>query len=357
MITRRERSRGAAVLVFLTIVTLALTTLLVSVLSPNAVLTGRTLENAARLDEAQVALTGYALSQQPPGVLPCPDSDGDGLANPLGAGCVSPLGLLPFRTLNLARMTDRTGASFWYGVEPGYMGTAPGVKNSSVTSTVTLDGSVKAAVVLAPGEPIGSQSRIALNVNDFLEGQNASAPLNVFSALVDDTHNDQVVGTDLGAFWSDVETVVLATTADLLAQYRATCGEFPWAGSFGGPYVSTPGLQAGSVPLDGALPFNWGSPCPGGSAPVPPAWLVVHWRNQLYYRMCLAVEGDCVSISGVPAPGVLLAPGVALAGQVRNTANPTDYFEGDNVSLPDTVFARLPRGQHNATYNDTTRPL
>ncbi len=357
MILRRKQSQGAAILIFLTIVMLGLTTLIVSALSPNATRTQRVLDNAATLDESRIGLLGYAIRQQPPGVLPCPDTDGDGLANPSGAGCVSLLGLIPFRTLNLERLTDRTGAALWYGVEPGYVAGAAGVKNSSIATTVVLDGSPRAAVVLAPGEALDVQARVAMNAVDFLEGQNASVPINVFATQIDDTHNDQTTGVSVGALWSAAETVVLSTTATLLTQYRATCGEYPWAGPFGGPFTSSVGVQAGSVPFDGALPYNWGAVCPGGTAPVPPAWIVNHWRNQIYYRMCLTVEGTCVSVSGLPASGVLVAPGIALAGQIRNTANPADYFEGNNVLPPDTIFTRVPPGQHTATYNDVTRAL
>lgn len=354
------RQQGAVILIFITIVLLGVTTLLVTQLSVNKQKNQRQTSTLTDLATAKQNLVGYALRQPIPGTLPCPDTNGDGLANPQGANCQALLGLLPYRTLNLPVLTDGTGARLWYAVAANYTSNAATLKNSSITSNLTLDGQTMAAVVLAPEAQLNNQNRRPLNRTDHLEGVNADADFTTFTAIQSDTQNDQVVGISPAVFWSVIERHVLTNARALLNQYRAQCGEYPWAADFGGPFNSVNNQQRGALPLVTALPNDWGTVCAGGIAPIPPVWLRNHWSSQVLYRMCQTVQGNCVNIIGSaasPAPGVLVAPGITLAGQVRPDNDVNDYFEDENASLPDNQYREAGTIDHDATYNDTTRAL
>jgi hypothetical protein len=344
-------------LALLAVFMLALATVLVTRFSVNQNKVSRVVNNAAVLGEAGDALMGYALRQIPPGTLPCPDIDGDGLQDVTAAGCQSQRGLLPARTVNAGRWRDSSGASLWYAVEPAYTVNAAGQRNPSRAPGLQLDGQAAAAVVIAPGAPVQGQGRSPLAVADFLEAANADGNLAQYQSLSAASGNDQLLALEAGEFWTHVARLVLKEAGQRLADYRANCGEYPWAAPFGGPFISAPGQQAGSLPVAAALPFDWGSVCPGGLAPTLPGWLSTHWADQLYFRMCLAGEGSCLLIEGLPAASVLLSPGTVLAGQVRPSGASNQYFEGENVALPDDRFSDLDLIDHSAAYNDLTHAL
>ncbi len=354
-----RKSRGVAIIIMMTILVLALTTYIVS-MSPNLLKTKRVRNNAAVLDLTLQALTGYALVQTAPGSLPCPDTTGDGLANPVGVSCSSQLGLLPTRTLGLDALTDATGAVLWYAVSLEYLGNAATTKNSSLASTLTLDGDPVAAVIIAPGEAINSQARNLISASDFLEGVNADANLSDYVTVIDDTQNDQLLSLETATLWSLVELRATEEASALLENYRSSCGEYPWAAAFGGPYTSVASQQSGSVPFTSALPWDWNTVCPFGTAPVPSAWLSIHWASELQYRMCTFAEGNCVTVlnsSASPAAGAVIAPGPSLTGQIRPGLTLGDYFEDENSNGSSVDFKYLRTIEHTATFNDTTTPL
>ncbi len=355
-----QSDKGMILLALLTVLVIALTLTLVSQLSVDKLRAVRTQDNAYILGVASEGLLGYALNQIPPGTLPCPDTTGDGLENPSAGGCQSQRGLLPHRTLNLTASIDRTGAAIWYAVELTYVNNSSGDRNASRVTSLTLDGRLVAAVLIAPGKAIDSQNRVALTASDFLEGENSNASLNTYASPSDTSGNDQLLGIGTTSYWSLMARRVLGVARQLLADYRAVCNEYPWAASFGGPYISTANLQSGSLPLTSALPVDWGAACPGGNAPSPDAWLINHWQDELYYRMCTAADGSCLTTVGnanLPASAILLSPGVVLPGQSRPSVNAANYFELENVLAPDTQFRDLDSLDHSTTYNDVTSLL
>lgn len=355
-----RNSRGAAVLIFLAIVLLAATTLLVNETSVNQTVSKRLKTNATILGEVKEALLGYALTQAIPGTLPCPDNTGDGLQNSAVGGCQTQLGLLPTRTLNLPALTDHTGARLWYAVSLNLTANSAAQKNSSSTANLSLDGRASVALVIAPGTAVDGQSRRLLVVADYLEGINADGNLTDYESTITSTNNDQILSLEPGHYWSLIERRALAETTGLLAAYRTACGEYPWAANFGGPYTSVASQKAGAPPFNGALPFTWGAACGTGTAPVPATWLVNHWRDQLYYAMCLTSEGNCLNlIGGVPSTvaSVILAPGIPLTGQVRPDTNLNDYFEDENNSPPSTQYRARSVINHSSSYNDISASL
>ncbi len=358
-----RRSEGFALLALLTIFVLALSTVLIARVSVNNRDTARQVDNASSLADAVDALMGFAVRQIPPGGLPCPDVTGDGLADPLGSGCQSQRGLFPSRTLGSDVLQDRSGAPLWYAVELAYVTNSVARRNPSRVPALQLDGSPVAAVLIAPGEAFDGQGRTPLNVADFLEGANADADLSAYATLPPTIGNDQLLAVDVGSYWTHASNIAIAEAGRLLEDYRLACGEYPWAAPFGGPFDSTAGLQAGSLPFASALPFDWEDACAGGTAPLPAPWLTTHWADQLYYRFCRMAEGNCLTLltaDGSPAPAaraVLLSPGTPLATQVRPSGLQTNYFEGENVAAPDDRFNDFRLMDHNASYNDVTLSL
>ncbi len=353
-----REQRGATILIFIAIVLLGVTTLLVTELSVNQRLQQRTDVTLETLNLAKQALIGYGMEHNTPGTLPCPDTTGDGQENPQGANCQSQLGLVPHRTLNLPELLDGTGARIWYAVDLNYTNNAAATKNSSINTNLTLDGVDAAAILIGPGPATGDQARRLLNQTDYLEGQNADGNLTSYESTQTESQNDQVIALYTNSYWTLIETRVLSTAATLVTNYRTVCGEYPWAASFGGPFTSTINTQLGALPLNSALPNEWGSACGLGTAPTPPAWLQ-GWADQVQYRMCTGAEGTCISFLGEVSVGsaALVTPGVPLAVQARPDNNLSDYFELENDSLPDNQFRIRPLRNHDSTYNDSTRAL
>lgn len=355
----RNRQSGIALTVILTIILLAVTASLITVLPINEQRTGRIQNNGLLLEQANQALLGYALEHTIPGTLPCPDNNGDGLENPQGPNCATQLGLLPYRTINMPRSVDGSGALLWYAVELNYVANA-GLRNPSTISTLTLNGNQQAAIVIAPGPALDGQGRAELVIADFLEGVNADANLSTYDNIVTDSQNDQLLGIPKNRFWSLIEKIVTSSAQDLLSTYRANCGEYPFAADFGGPYDSVLNQQHGAMPFDSALPTDWGTACGASTAPTPSAWLSTHWREELLYRMCLSAEGNCLTVAGspvTPASAVIVAPGVELTGQTRPSSDPLEYFEANNSSAPDSSYSQFRMIDYSSTYNDTSLAL
>ena len=122
----RIRQQGAVLLLFVVFSVISLSATLMVAL--NRQLPGLDQQqNLPVLQTAREALIGYALtfadlnSNRLPGYLPCPDMDGDGLADaPCGNPGESALGRLPWQTLGLAPLRDSDGECLWYAVSGNY---------------------------------------------------------------------------------------------------------------------------------------------------------------------------------------------------------------------------------------------
>jgi hypothetical protein len=356
----QARSSGAAIIIFITLVLLAFTTILVTQVSVNQKKSARMQNSSQALDFAQSAIFGFALSHSIPGTLPCPDTTGDGSENTTAGGCTSQLGLLPYFTLGLDSLGDSSGSDLWYAVETSYTVNAAGQRNSSTPSALTLNGQPVSHVIIAPGIALEGQNRAPLTQANFLEGTNADGNLNTYDNIISNTQNDIVLGSPLSSFWTLIEQRVLAEAGVLTTTYRAVCNQYPWAANFGGPYTSVGSQQMGSLPFAAALPSNWGAACALGIAPIPANWLVTHWSDQLLYHMCTNLEGNCLTVidsASSPAAAIILAPGSRLSGQTRPTAVASDYFEAENVSSPDEEYRAANPIDHSGGYNDLSNPL
>jgi len=124
---------GAALLIFLTILILGMTTFLLARLNQTPLKLEDQAQTAHALAEAKAALLGFAATYsenhpgQPQGYLPCPDFNGDGSSpyssssdTSCGDGGKSVIGRLPWRTLGLPALRDGNGECLWYAVSGSY---------------------------------------------------------------------------------------------------------------------------------------------------------------------------------------------------------------------------------------------
>lgn len=187
----RRRQSGAALLLMMLVVIVSAAAVLVTKLGRNSTGLGQLLVTQAALADAKDALLGYALSYPDTNgnaaiQLPCPDLDAsgstlDGDAHTLncGAGDITMMGRLPWRTLGIAPPRDGAGACIWYAVSGAYKSagaaTAPMINPDSngqlelyQSETGTLiEGQTPderpVAVIMAPGPAIDTQSRQAVS--------------------------------------------------------------------------------------------------------------------------------------------------------------------------------------------------
>lgn len=239
--------------------------------------------DAAVLAHAKEALLGYAAAYpelinptRGPGFLPCPDRNNDGLLLTEGScssksGTAKMVGRLPWRYLGLPDLRDSSGDRLWYAVadnfsfhQGGGVYTVP--LNSQTLGDLMTDaqGDV-AAVIIAPGEPVGSQARDAANTNDvrnYLEGENGETTTpndKIFASRASDDLNDRLVAITRAELMAVVEKRVAGTAREALRRYYQTSAPipaaryFPYASLLGmeGPHrVGWQGLRRGALPLD-----------------------------------------------------------------------------------------------------------
>jgi len=234
-----ERERGYVAAILLALMTLAVLAGLLSEL--NAASASRTVEtetgSATLLGDVRDALTAWSANHlDRPGGLPCPDRNDDGLAEATCDTEASRLGLVPWQTLGLATRPVADGEPLWYAVAAGYriqsayadpdfainiasanplaadrrpiQTQRPGVGGATVAADV-------AAVIIAPGGPIGGQTRPAGGVDiatpaRYLEGRNANTADGERFDFGDyeATFNDRVVMLRAGVLFDVVEPAI-----------------------------------------------------------------------------------------------------------------------------------------------------
>ncbi len=357
--TNRKHQTGAALLIIMAMVLAGIAILVTTSLSINSLREKANHKTTNALQEARKALLGFALQSTPPGVLPCPDSDGDGVGDVSGGNCTTALGRLPYRDILLPELRDGSNSHLWYSLNLNLRSMSSVSKNSSTSTSLNLDGTELAAILIAPNRPLASQNRNNNSpLSDYLEGINADANTNNYSRVVDDLHNDVILAIENQDFWNLIETRVLNSIAELLSQYQNACGVYPWAASAGmPPYDSVDTLQQGNVPFDSALPTDWNNACALGIAPE--SWMRNAWADLVYFAFCTASEGNCLNISGdksLNSAAILLAPGTRLSGQTRVSYALSDYYENNNAVADSNFFFRLNKNL-DGSFNDVLLSL
>mgnify|MGYP003384266397 FL=1 len=167
--------RGAALLVFMLLLTMSVAAFLLTGMSQFSRQLASPFHNSAVLAEAKTALIAYARLSDPElssqtglnyRYLPCPDQDGDGLAeSPCGSSSAE--GWLPWMSLGLPPLRDASGSCLRYAVSAAYKlgASGPPLITALPGGDFTLnnaDGIISGgvvAVLFAPGESVAGQSR------------------------------------------------------------------------------------------------------------------------------------------------------------------------------------------------------
>jgi len=176
----------------------------------------------------------YGAAGAGPGHLPCPDSNGNGAENtPCNANT---LGRLPESFTvpggNVFPINSELAGidqQLWYAVSPAFRRSTAGVVNTSVTGNLSLDGRTGlAAVIIAPGEAVGSQARPSNNNANYLEAGNAGGPNFVSNNPADpDNFNDRVIAVHAQDILSPVSARVAETIKQQLDAYHSSNGQYP----------------------------------------------------------------------------------------------------------------------------------
>jgi len=188
------------------------------------------------LSQAREALLAYATTYRDDpahptevfGYLPCPDTDGDGVAeSTCGNAGEASIGLLPYRTLGLSDLRDSAGVCLWYAVSGSFKNNPKsgttlmnwdtqgqlGVRDANGTTLVAPDDSQggAAAVVFAAGAPLAGQNR----------GTSANGPCAIdptqVAAYLDAGYNFATTGTVVVTQGGNRDASGITTNNDRLA--------------------------------------------------------------------------------------------------------------------------------------------
>lgn len=370
-----RRQRGVTLLVLLLVLVLGLGTLLInSTISAQQYSVRRDRDTAMAMAKAKEALIAWSVTRgdegtytnSRPGDLPCPDTSAPGTigyGSEEGACAAGKIGRLPWKTLGIDELKDADGEPLWYAVSGNFRKSASAPINSDTQGTLVLydrDGSTPlsppgeelAAVILAPGLPLGTQNRVSdpTAAANYLDLDTASGKNNAviggpfIAGPVKDgsgntTVNDRVVSISARELIAAAELRVLKEAGNLLTAYALshggkypnpapnTCVLVPSPANFittTNYCVSDASRCFGRLPEDVFLP------------PVAPSWFVANgWGRVLPYAVQknFALDGsgvDCtnsLTVDGVGKTYVLFSPGTPLASQTRPTSGISNYLE------------------------------
>jgi len=176
----RNRQRGAALILFLTVLVLGVAWFAVGALgkampatAEREIRTGHALQAAKQALLAYVALKAAEPGEKHPGRLPCPETpaqvgtSAEGRAAPIVSPpfpTCSAVGRLPWRTLGIAQLRDGYGEPLWYAVPTGSWALVNSSTvldiNPGLANQLTFDAQPNAvvAVIIAPGPAINGTS-------------------------------------------------------------------------------------------------------------------------------------------------------------------------------------------------------
>jgi len=339
----------------------------------------RNKSTAETLAQAKAALIGYAVTYSDThpgkvfGYLPCPDidgSNGEGVSNlSCGSSNVSALGRLPWKTLDLAMMTDSSGECLWYAISGTY-------KNNPKTDMMNWDNngqfqvlaasgvimagqtadSNAVAVILAPDNalvdlsqahtPDGSAPGCNGNytASNYLDnaagiGANNAAPSagarttsQFFTAGATEKINDHIAfitkddifnaikkRNDFGTF----VTTLLNTSTTCLATTN------PPVNINFSDYSETSGTTVGSLVIGRVPKSCLTSP-------------LDNWQDNLLYALCSS--GNCITVNGASCKGVVIFSGERGSAQSRNTNTEKNDWSNYLEDTPSSTLTTFTAG-------------
>ena len=320
-----SRQRGAGLLLVVLLLMVGVGVFVINASRETARVAASDTALARSLNAAKDALISMAVSHPTrPGALPCPDTTGDGVADPPGPGaCVHNIGLLPWRTLGIGDVRDASGELLWYALSPNFRDL--GAINSDTKGNRVVRSSTAAitqtneavAVLFSPGGVLSGQQRNAelapcvttgtsvprtLCAANYLETaggvNNASLTGPYIMADESATFNDRLLVLRTSDLVPLVERRVAGDLRRVLVDYRNVsrdaitgngCNCYPWPdGDNDG--ISNTGDNKGRIPLT-AAPHNWGTAVTnaGGTVftlPTLPAYFQPNnWHTVIFYAV------------------------------------------------------------------------
>ena len=383
-----RRQRGQVVLLTLILV-LMIAAMGVTryAMSGASVVAEQVASNAEQMSIIKTALIAYSVNGRNPapaacpsttharpGELPCPDTDNDGIEECL-CTAAQRVGRVPWKTLGIAEPKDAAGETFWYVLaashRPWTSTGGPAAINSDSKGTllvwkddmVTNLTNEAIAVIIAPGQAIGTQTRsttvtadcaltgtiIAQNLcaNNYLEGtpgggfnwKNNGPFVMSLATRLPSTFNDQLLPVTTSDILPVIEQRVGKDVITLLKQYKVAAGYFPWASNaWTGSSVAS--ARYGNPPLVTASPTDWGS---GGTPTVPVYLTDNNWWRVIYYAVGDRVDPSPSTFnvfnygSGGNTSVVIIMPGPA--GASRPSTSWADYVADATNRDGDDTFA------------------
>lgn len=354
--------------------------------------------------QAREALLGYAATYRDNnanevfGYLPCPDTNGDGIADTIlnsgecGSSGHASVGLLPYRTLGLSDLRDVDGNCLWYAVSGNFKAAATkatpinwdtqgqfSVVDGNGTILVAPDDGQggAAAIIFAAGPPLTGQNRIAsaaapcnvdpTQVAAYLDGTYTFAAPSAISLIrgpVKDaggnvTNNDRLAWITpkeifdrvikrqdfsnaltaspvghLNRLTDEIKAVLEKRIQDDLVAGTTTNSQPTNTGSFS----QFTGKQVGTLPT--TLALNDGNYTN----------YYDNWSAGYRQAICSTLSTPCLTVAGTACRGALMFGGRGDGGRPRTTAehaysttNLDAYFEAGSgreiLNSPTTTFA------------------
>jgi hypothetical protein len=380
-----QPQRGIGAVIFAALIALLAIGVLLTVLSGKSAQNQFDEKTLPVLAVARQALITYAAGNvsAPPGRLPCPDTNNDGLEDvPCGSTATNQLGRLPWKTLGLPDLRDGSGECLWYAVSASFKDNplSTGVNSDTPGQLVITDGgfSILAgnaiAVILAPGPQLPGQDRTsagttqcggnttASNYLDTVGAINNAAPTatTFATAQPSSTFNDRLVYITPAQFFPAVERRVAGEIKKVLLSYYNTPGNnyFPFAAD--ATFTCTPLLTRGRLPAI----ISVGCPGLADWTLAPPGWFTSdNWSSLTYYTVAsactspftgctgpgglLTVNGGASAITNAEALVIEPGPALPLLGQTPPCASP-NCLDGTNQDGDDIYLAQ----PASANFND-----
>jgi len=244
-----NKQSGAALLIALIIVVLAVTAGLLSAYNNRNSQTEREQITSTALSKAREALISYALTypdanQQGgisvfvPGHLPCPDlgAGTEGIAaTSCGGRGITSIGMLPWKTLGIPPLRDAQGNCLWYAVSGTFKDQSKAhllnrdstgqfvvVDRDGLTTIVGATPETRpGAIIFAPGPPLAGQAR-SHQGGECGKDYNASAFLDSWGAINHATPNTTAEGLTTvaaqGPSGSQTDRLAWITPSDLFSR-------------------------------------------------------------------------------------------------------------------------------------------
>lgn len=241
-IGKAAAQQGVVLLLLTMILFMAGAGWLLTTLNNNQATQKRDVTTAIALNAAREQLIAYAAMHNDyypatgvgPGHLPCPDTNGNGLENaPCAANAPGKLPLsyvLPSAAvMPLSDHNNGIDQQFWYVVSSAFKRSPVGIANTTSAGSVTLNGQTGiAALLIAPGEVTGTQTRPNNTSSNYLEVGNITGPNYVSSDVVTPANfNDRVLAITVRELMSPVTARVVEAMRARIIAFQVMNGFYP----------------------------------------------------------------------------------------------------------------------------------